>query len=35
LVVLPGIFFSEKCSLVKYASDANFKINMFLYWTQY
>jgi hypothetical protein len=30
---LSGIFFFEKCPWVKYASDANFKMNMFLYWT--
>jgi len=30
---LPGIFLFEGCSRVKYANDANFKLNMFLNWT--
>jgi len=32
-LVLPGIFLFEGCSRVKYANDANFKLNMFLNWT--
>jgi len=34
-LVLPGIFLFEGCSRVKYANDANFKLNMFLNWTHY
>jgi|GEM_PF-4280725 len=32
-LILPGIFLFEGCSQVKYANDANFKLNMFLNWT--